>query len=347
MSHNINGLPPFVTGISPTSIAVTGSQSFTITGTRFAPNCEVSVPAAIGTVVGIPVITYPTSVTSQMVVTIDVPSLPEDPIDLQLTLFNNGISDTVESKANLLHGLSWTPILIATGSDDRWLEPGILSASSDGAKISSWALTTGSGDALEQATGAQQATYLSSEPNMNNQPVLLFGVLTGDHGGLNGAYTVPHNWKYNAQNEPQTIAFVYRPTAALMDPNNSYYIQMKHDGYSNTSNIVMYDGDDRARLYVAGTDEGYGNYANTGTSTLRMVFFTADGTATPNYTLTEATTGINRSGTGGSAGPPSTSWLGNISSAGAWFGEMVQLGRVISAADKVLLIDYWTVKYGS
>ena len=345
MSHNVNGLPPFVTGISPTSISVTGSQSFTITGTRFAPNCEVSVPAAIGTVVGIPVITYPTSVTSQMVVTIDVPSLPEDPINLQLTLSNNGISDAVGSKAHLLH-VSWTPILITTGADDRWLEPGILSASLDGAKISSWALTTGSGDALEQATETRQATYLSSEPNMNNQPVLLFGVLTSEAGVLSGQYTVPHNWKYNAQNEPQTIAFVYRPTAALMDPNNSYYIQMKHDAYSKTENITMYDGDDRARLYVGGTDEGYGNYANTGTSTLRMVFFTADGTATPSYTLTEATTGINRSGTGGSAGPPSASWLGNISSHGAWFGEMVQLGRVISAADKALLIDYWLNKYG-
>jgi hypothetical protein len=342
MSHNTAlGSPPHVLSVTPSSFSTAGIKTFTINGNNLSTSCQLSIPAALGTVVGAPTYTASSGTQGDLVYTIDVAAIPSTATSRVLTLSNGGHAST-GATVQTLHG--WNPGALCTGPTDYWFNPDATGLV-DGANIPSLTSTTG-GLTLTQGTGGAQPIFYENHAwSAGKTPAAIgkspAGPLVTDTRGFDST-VIPltdtggvFEW---------SIGFVAQNLTNNLTTQFAWLAQTRvgsspvGTGYRNDNGWNSYAPSTNS--YAPSTADTWNNV----NQIVKPLTVGAGGTAT----LTIPSLSVNHALSYTPATAPSGAGrLFYQQNGPTVFGELLIVCRALDAGEITLLRDYWDDKYGS
>lgn len=362
MSHNTAlGSPPFVASHYPLAFVDAGAKTITITGSNFSPTCELSIPAALGTVTGPGVYTAVSGTSGTVAFPVTTLAPPGSPTARICSLSNGGIAAR-GAAISVLHQ-EWTPDALVTTAADGWYVASDL-ALPDSTKTNSWPphVTTVTSGLSEfwQPTTSNRPLYRTAVAGMGGEDVLLFGYEVGGVVGnyaFNDMYISPFASTFTnlAATDTTTIAMCFRQTG-YTHGSNSYYHEnaMRFSTYESSvtqyrfkrsySGQASWANPNALATQTAVTTATHGTSRVAGlTDTgLNRVVMTSDGAGDAAVILDDGTPVVFS--VGAETAAPTTAF---IQGGSTWLAEIVILDYEIQPSEITLLDTYWLAKYGA
>ena len=331
MSHKTSALTPWITSFTD-SFSVTGSSTLTLTGFGLSPSTDVDL-GTLGTETGRTYTATDGSGNGNLVISLNVATLPSTPATVQVAVSNGGVP-AVQSPLSVQHG--WNPGVLCTGDKDYWWNPDSLSLN-DGDKVASFTDSV-NGLTMIETDGADQLTFKDSDFVWSGSKTAAALHATDSGDGMRGTH-VPLE-----ETGGVVTGFTIACIAKSSTVNTSdMSVVMGQGGNSQTHRYLLSLYEDRAKTWVAGTitDTSFASSWDGGIVT--PILTGAGGSAT--FTVPELSHTQSISYT-----EKTQSTIGGTFAATfneAYFGEILILSRELTASEITQLRAYWADKYGS
>jgi hypothetical protein len=349
MSHNTFALAPYVVSLTPTTIIEAGNKTLTISGNFLSANCKVDIPAGLGTIVS-QTYTAPSATTGQLVVTINVATVPATPATYAIGLSNGGLDNVGISMSVTL--TDWTPDQLITSANSAWFKASDLSGHDT--NVSGWSPTattiTSTVAALGNSSGYTQPKWLDGTTGvnpLNSEPCLIFGTdgTFGNGGSCRMQPSADQGWDLRAYNQPISL-FVLSAGAG----GGVYFSQ----GHTSMQNFQMSHG----ATTPADVKDAVGNNPATGMhihltgrpgggSGIHSLGMTSNGQSPHTHAMYHNGASASASYSPSSVSPWFLAAHSQLVGTATYYAELIWCNYVVSPAEVVKLETYWADKYGA
>jgi hypothetical protein len=352
MSHNTFALAPYVTSFTPSTITEAGNKTLTISGNFLSANCKVDIPAGLGTIVS-QTYTAPSATTGQLVVTINVATIPAASATYAIGLSNGGLDNVGVSISVIL--TDWTPDELVKSADSAWFKASDLSGHNT--NVTSWSPTAttiaSTVSALDQDTTYTAPVFLdgatagSPTPFGANPFVLFGGDGTFGNGGPGSRSSLDasniQGWDLRAYNTPISAFFC---TAAAGSSAPQVYFYAVNTSFGNfVFNGPRADGDVKCEIGDQGSHADLSSRPWNGRS---VTGITSNG-QNPTGTHIVYHNGASQSHSQNPSSYTPAVVVDNVRFMGfeLYVAEFIWCNYVVSPAEVVKLEAYWAAKYGA